>query len=66
MKSETKPHKASLESDYSRIQAAAKQKKQQEELARWVSLNKDHVFIKLDNQYAGCKLTQKWLKEEKQ
>ncbi|MFN8309313.1 MAG: peptidylprolyl isomerase [Chitinophagales bacterium] len=66
LKSETKPHKASLESDYSRIQAAAKQKKQQEELARWVSLNKDHVFIKLDNQYAGCKLTQKWLKEEKQ
>jgi peptidyl-prolyl cis-trans isomerase SurA len=66
LKSESKPHKASLEEDYSKIQSAAKQKKQQDELAKWIALNKDHVYIRIDDEYKNCKLLQKWAKEEKQ
>jgi peptidyl-prolyl cis-trans isomerase SurA len=66
LKSESKPHKASLEEDYSKIQSAAKQKKQQDELAKWIALNKDHVYIRIDDEYKNCKLLQKWMKDEKQ
>lgn len=66
LKSETRPHKASLATDYSRIQAAAKKRKEQEELAKWIGLNKDHAFIKIEPPYDACKQVQKWLKPEKQ
>ena len=66
LKSESKPHKASLETDYSKIQAAAKQKKQQEVLAHWIELNKGHVYIKIDEQYHSCESLKKWLLEDKQ
>jgi peptidyl-prolyl cis-trans isomerase SurA len=66
LKSESKPHKASLETDYSKIQAAAKQKKQQEELTRWIRLNKGHVFIKLDEQYRSCESLKKWFAPDSQ
>ncbi|MBS1593933.1 MAG: peptidylprolyl isomerase [Bacteroidetes bacterium] len=61
LKSETKPHKADPSTDYSKIQAAAKQKKQQDELAHWIRLNKGHVFIKIDKSYYGCDVIKKWL-----
>jgi len=60
LKSETKPHIASLSTDYSKIQAAAKQKKQQDELAKWIGLNKSHVYIKIDDAFKNCKLLKKW------
>ena len=66
LKSESKPHKASLETDYSKIQAATKQKKQQDVLARWIELNKGHVFVKIDEKYHSCESLKKWLREEKQ
>jgi peptidyl-prolyl cis-trans isomerase SurA len=66
LKSESKPHKASLETDYSKIQSAAKQKKQQEELAKWIGLNKSHVFIKIDDSFTHCDEMKKWLNADKQ
>lgn len=60
LKSESKPHKASLDLDYSKIQSAAKQKKQQEELNKWISLNKGHIFIKIDDAFKNCVLLKKW------
>jgi peptidyl-prolyl cis-trans isomerase SurA len=60
LKSESKPHKASLETDYSKIQSAAKQKKQQEELTKWIGLNKGHVFIKIDDSFKNCVVLKKW------
>jgi len=66
LKSESKPHKASLEDDYSKIQSAAKQKKQQDELAKWIALNKDHIYMRIDDEYKNCKILQKWIKQEKQ
>jgi peptidyl-prolyl cis-trans isomerase SurA len=60
LKSESKPHKASLDTDYSKIQSAAKQKKQQEELNKWISLNKGHIYIKIDNSFSNCEILKKW------
>ena len=65
LKSETKPHKADPKTDYSKIQAAAKQKKQQDELAKWIGLNKGHVFIKIDKQYYSCEAIKKWITPDK-
>lgn len=65
LKSESKPHKASLETDYSKIQSAAKQKKQQEELVKWIALNKSHVYIKIDDAFKNCTLMKKWLGADK-
>ena len=60
LKSETKPHIAALETDYTKIQSATKQKKQQEELTRWIGLNKGHIFIKIDDSFNNCTLLKKW------
>ena len=65
LKSESKPHKASLETDYTKIQAAAKQKKQQDEMQKWIGLNKSHVYIKIDDAFKNCNLMKKWLGADK-
>jgi len=51
----------SLDTDYSKIQSATKQKKQQEELTKWIGLNKGHVFIKIDDSFKNCEVLKKWL-----
>jgi peptidyl-prolyl cis-trans isomerase SurA len=66
LKSESKPHKASLQTDYSKIQSAAKQKKQQEELVKWIGLNKSHVYIKIDDSFKNCGAMKKWLGADKE
>jgi peptidyl-prolyl cis-trans isomerase SurA len=65
LKSESKPHKASLETDYTKIQSAAKQKKQQDEMQKWIGLNKSHVYIKIDDAFKNCNLMKKWLGADK-
>jgi peptidyl-prolyl cis-trans isomerase SurA len=62
LKSETKPHKASLETDYAKIMSATKQKKQREEMDKWIALNKDRTFIKISAEYNTCEPIKKWLK----
>ncbi|MBX2903905.1 MAG: peptidylprolyl isomerase [Chitinophagales bacterium] len=63
LKSETKPHKASLDMDYPKIQAAAKNAKTQRELERWVKLYKDKTFIRIEEDYMFCNEAQKWLRK---
>ncbi|MCW3125866.1 MAG: Peptidylprolyl isomerase [Bacteroidetes bacterium] len=65
LKSETKPHKADPSTDYSKIQSAAKQKKQQDELTKWIKLNKNHIFIKIDPSYYNCEPIKKWIAADK-
>jgi peptidyl-prolyl cis-trans isomerase SurA len=60
LKSETKAHIANLNTDYTKIQSATKQKKQQEELTRWIGLNKGHIYIKIDPSFSSCVQLQKW------
>jgi peptidyl-prolyl cis-trans isomerase SurA len=61
LKSETKPHQASLETDYSKIQAAAKAAKQQKALENWIRLHKSNNYVHIDNSMMGCPQVQKWL-----
>ena len=61
LKSETQPHKASLEQDYSKIQAAAKAQKQQKALEQWLKLHKSKNYVRIDDSMKGCAQIEKWL-----
>jgi peptidyl-prolyl cis-trans isomerase SurA len=61
LKSESKPHKASLEQDYSKIQAAAKAEKQQKALEHWLKLHRGKNFVRIDDSMKSCKQMEKWL-----
>ncbi|MFN8322099.1 MAG: peptidylprolyl isomerase [Chitinophagales bacterium] len=61
LKSETQPHKASLEQDYSKIQAAAKAQKQQKALEQWLKLHKSKNYVRIDDSMKGCAQMEKWL-----
>lgn len=60
LKSETKPHAASLEQDYSKIQAAAKSQKQQKALEEWMRLHRSNNFVRIDESMKGCEQMAKW------
>lgn len=61
LKSETQPHKASLDQDYSRIQAAAKADKQQKALEKWIMLHKDMNYIRIDDSMKACSSVAKFV-----
>lgn len=61
LKSETQPHKASLEQDYAKIQSAAKAEKQQRQLEQWLKLHKSKNFVRIDDDMKNCTQMEKWL-----
>ena len=61
LKSESKPHPASLEEDYSKIQAAAKSQKQQTALENWLKLHRSKNFVRIDDSMKDCPQMTKWL-----
>jgi peptidyl-prolyl cis-trans isomerase SurA len=61
LKSESKPHRASLDQDYSKIQSAAKAEKQQKALEDWVKLHKSKNYVRIDDSMKGCAQVAKWL-----
>ena len=61
LKSESEPHKANLDEDYSKIQAAAKAEKQQKALAEWLKLHKSKNYVRIDDSMKNCPEMQKWL-----
>lgn len=54
MKSITRPHKANLEEDYSKIQFAALQKKKGEHIQKWIADRAPSYYIKVDTEYKQC------------
>jgi peptidyl-prolyl cis-trans isomerase SurA len=60
LKSETPAHRASLETDYAKIQAATKATKQNKELEKWIDLHKENTFIKIDPAFSQCENLVKW------
>ena len=58
----TKPHKVSLEQDYSKIQQLAKENKKNKYFADWVTEKLDETFIKLDENYLECPSIEKYLR----
>lgn len=63
LKSETEPHKANLEQDYSKIQAAAKAEKQQKILESWVALHRGNNYVRIDESMHSCPSMKKWLQQ---
>ena len=61
LKSESKPHKASLDQDYSKIQAAAKAEKQQKQLEAWVKLHRSKNYVRIDDSMKSCPQMAKWI-----
>jgi len=61
LKSESKPHPASLDQDYSKIQAAAKAEKQQKALEEWMKLHRGKNFVRIDESMKGCPQMSKWI-----
>ena len=55
-KSSKDPHQANLQDDWGKIQAAALLEKKNNVLIEWFGDSKGDVFIRVDDQYAGCKI----------
>jgi peptidyl-prolyl cis-trans isomerase SurA len=64
LKSESKPHKASLQEDYAKIQSAAKAEKQQKALAQWLKLHRSKNFVRIDDSMKSCAELEKWWVDE--
>lgn len=57
----SKPHKASLSTDYDKIQAAALQDKQMKAVTDWINLRtKDTYIIILDENFKNCNFMYNW------
>jgi peptidyl-prolyl cis-trans isomerase SurA len=61
LNSRTEPHKASLATDYSRIQAAAIEEKQARFVSDWIMEKIDETFIVVDPLYQDCENLQGWI-----
>ncbi len=60
LQSRTDPHRANLSQDYSKIQQAAIQAKQNESLSDWISQRVGSTYIFIDQRYDTCPMLDKW------
>ena len=65
LQSKTKPHKASLETDYSKIQNFAKESKKNEYFNNWMDRKIDNTLITIVNDFKSCPNLMKHYEEEK-
>jgi len=61
LQSKTKPHKASLQEDYDRIQRFAKESKKNIYLSEWLAKKYNNTYIKVDPIYEFCPNLDKWI-----
>ena len=64
LKSRTAPHKANLETDYSKIKAAALESKTNIHVSNWIQTKIDGTYIMVDPAYKSCPNLQAWLKKD--
>ncbi len=60
LQSRTSPHVANLQTDYSKIQAATKEAKQNEYISEWIAEKVSSTYIMIDGMYDGCPDIDKW------
>lgn len=56
LQSETPAHMASLDTDYSKIKAVAKQAKENEEMEKWLAEKTKNIYIHVTDEYKSCDL----------
>lgn len=64
LQSRTNPHKASLSSDYSKIQQAAINQKKSNFINDWILNKIDATFIDIDETYGTCEALERWIKDK--
>jgi len=64
LKSRTKPHKASLSTDYTKIKMAAIEQKKSVKLNDWVKETVGETYIQVDGRYDYCPLIKQWTGRE--
>lgn len=65
LKSETPPHKASLEKDYQKLSVYALEKKKQDTLNEWSQSFRKDVYVWIDEKYMVCPDMDKWITNKK-
>lgn len=60
LQSRTDPHRANLQQDYSKIQEATKQSKQNDFLSSWIEGKVQSTYVELDARFEGCPNLSKW------
>lgn len=61
--SRTRPHRANLKEDYSKIQFYAKENKKNSYFANWIQEKASKTFIQLDGRFKECPNLQTWGKD---
>lgn len=56
LQSESPAHKASINTDYSKIKAVAKQAKQNTEMEKWLAKKAANIYVKVNDAYQHCNL----------
>jgi peptidyl-prolyl cis-trans isomerase SurA len=64
LKSRSTPHKASLETDYQRIQQAAQTEKENKALNDWVKKKKKLTFVHISESLKSCKNLDHWFESQ--
>ena len=60
LKTKTQPHKANMKDDYSKLQDAAVQKKQQDKMQDWIKRTVTKNYIVIDDDYKNCEGMKSW------
>lgn len=60
--SKTEPHKATLETDYSKIQNAALAGKENEVTLKWINEKLKSTYVKINEDYNKCDFQNQWVK----
>jgi peptidyl-prolyl cis-trans isomerase SurA len=60
LKKKTKPHKANLKDDYSKIQTWAEARKKQKVIDKWINEKAKETYVKIIDQYKDCDFTHSW------
>ncbi len=58
--SKTSPHKASLATDYNKIQSACTEQRKGQQLVKWIENHNKKTFINIESDYKHCPNLQKW------
>ena len=56
----TEPHKATIETDYDKVKAAALADKQNKKTMEWVKKKAKNTYVKIDPEYSQCKFENDW------
>lgn len=64
LRDRTEPHMANLKQDYDYLQKLATEKKQQEEMDKWVNEKIENTYVRLNDEYQDCQFYKDWGRTE--